>query len=463
MAKTKIICTIGPEEDDKKIRLLLENGMDVARLNGSYFFGEEENFKKRIKLIRSISDSISILLDLPGPKVRTKMKENICLKKGDHIGFFYDRCDALTELKKIEVTGPLLHVGVNDIILADDGNLEFKVIELNKNLIIAQILNEGTLIHGKGLNFPTKELISEYLRERDKILIKFARENELDFVGASFVRDKTDVIKLREFLAGSNVKIISKIETKAALKNLEEIIEVSDAIMIDRGDLSAETKMEHLPIIQKEIIKTANKIGKPVITATELLHNMIKNSKPTKAEISDIANAVLDGTSAVMLSGETAIGINPIESLKTMKRIIENTEELLDYKLFDYNLNDQELSNAISKSVYNLSNQLKINKIVCFAGDGYTPKMISRFKPSIPIIAVTNSKNVQRSLNLVWGVTPIYILDFDNNLTKSIKSLLELKKLSKDDLIIVTQAEEIIGELKLNSIIIKEVSKFSLK
>lgn len=457
MAKTKIVCTIGPLENEEKVKNLIAGGMDVARLNGSYFFGEEDNFRKRIKIIKQINDSIPVLLDLPGPKIRTKMKEVLSLKKGDIVGFYFENHGAEEDVPKIEVTGPLDHAGVGDIVLVDDGNLEFKVVGIKERLFLCEIINEGKLIHGKGVNFPDKDLIGQYLKKRDEKLIQFAKEMNLDFVGASFVRTCEDVRKLRDEIRGTDIKIISKIETKAALKNLEDIIDESDGIMIDRGDLSAETKMEHLPIIQKDIIKKSNKQGKPIIIATELLHNMINNAKPTKAEISDIANAVLDGASALMLSGETAVGTRPSESLKTMKSIVENTEELLDYKMFDYQLDVKEISNAISKSVYNLSNQLQTTKILCFTKRGYTPKMISRFKPSIPIIAITDSKNVQRELRIVWGVVPVFSKEYSEDMETVIKELLEKKVLVKDELVIVTKAEKIKGSINLNSITVKEI------
>lgn len=461
MAKTKIVCTIGigTNANEENIRNIANAGMDVARLNGSYFFGEEESFKKRIELIRKIDDSIPILLDIPGPKIRTKMTERISLKQGDKISFFYEKHADTSTIKKIEVTGPLDHAEKGDTILVDDANLEFKILDVKDGLVICEIINEGTLIHGKGVNFPNNDLSGNYLKKRDEKLIEFAKEMKLDFIGASFVREREDIKKIKKLLSNSEVKIISKIETKAALKNLDEIILESDGIMIDRGDLSAETKMEHLPILQKEIIKAANKNGKPIIIATELLNNMIEHAKPTKAEISDIANAVLDGASALMLSGETAVGTRPSESVKTMKSIIENTEELLDYKLFDYNLDEHDISNSICKSIYHISNQLNVRKIVCITKTSYTPMMISRFKPSIPIVAVTSAKNVSRELRLVWGVVPFYHADVESGLKKTLEKMVKTGSAKENELVVLTTAEEICGELRVNSLTVKEISK----
>lgn len=450
MRKSKIICTIGPTSDETKVlESLMKNGMNTARLNFSH--GCQEEHKKRIDNIKSVRESlkkqVAILLDTKGPEIRTGqfLNKEVMLEKGDR--FTLTTRDVIGTDKVCSVSYKNLHndVGINDTILVDDGLIELKVESIEENDINCLIVNSGLISNNKGVNVPNVNINLPALTERDASDIIFGIENDVDFIAASFVRKASDILEIRKVMeknGGSNISLISKIENREAVKNIDEIIKLSDGIMIARGDLGVEIPAEEVPLVQKMIIEKCNFQGKFVITATQMLDSMMRNPRPTRAEASDVANAIFDGTDAIMLSGETANGKYPVESLITMRSIAEKTETALNYEENYIKHKKKEISNttnAVSYSCTTAASELGASAIVAATQSGHTAKMISKYRPKCNIIASTPYEKVARQLSLVFGVVPIVAPESDSAdelLESSIDESLKKDLLKKGDLIV---------------------------
>lgn len=453
MKKTKIVCTIGPaSEKEEVLRELFLKGLNVARLNFSH--GTHEEHRIRINTIKKLREElklpIGIMLDTKGPEIRLGSfdQEAIELKDGD--SFTLTTRDILGDESIVSVSYEGLAKDVNkgDRILVDDGLVELEVVEiLNGRDIKCTVLNGGTLRDHKGVNIPNVSINLPAVTGKDIEDIKFGIENDIDFVAASFIRKAEDVLEIRKILeenGGEYIDIISKIENQEGVDNIDEIIEASDGIMVARGDLGVEIETEEIPLIQKKIIKKCNIAGKPVITATQMLDSMMRNPRPTRAEVTDVANAILDGTDSIMLSGETAAGKYPIESVKTMYDIATRTETSSEYlEILKFKSVDKDISttNAISKATCTTAEDLKASAIITATSSGYTSKAISKFRPKAPIIAATTTERVMRKLSLVWGVYPVLSLksdDTDEVIDRSIHSAVEKGYIKEGDLIIIT-------------------------
>ncbi|MBQ7333345.1 MAG: pyruvate kinase [Clostridia bacterium] len=414
MKKTKIVCTIGPASDTKEIlSKMADAGMNVARLNFSH--GSYEDHKKKIDLIKEVrcekNIPLPILLDTKGPEVRIKTFENgkVELKSGDTFSFTTE--DIVGDQTRVAVSykGICEDLKPGDKILLNNGLMVFRVTEVFDNYLNTVVEEGGVLSDRKSMYFPDKVLNLTFLSEADKRDLLFGIENDVDFIALSFVSNASNVLDVKSFLkehGAEHIDVIAKIENREGVKNLHEIMSVSDGIMVARGDLGVEIPFEELPDIQKYIIKECRIFGKRVITATEMLESMIHNPRPTRAEISDVANAVYDGTSAVMLSGETAAGEYPAESVKAMAKIVERAESHSEYiqKIDSFKIKSS--SEALSHSASTLAKDLNAQAIVVCTKTGGTARMVSRFRPSISIIGITTDVHAYRKLGLSWGVLP---------------------------------------------------------
>ncbi|MBT2685269.1 pyruvate kinase [Bacillus sp. ISL-37] len=419
MRKTKIVCTIGPaSESVEKLVQLIEAGMNVSRLNFSH--GNHEEHAARIKNIREAAEKtgkkVGILLDTKGPEIRTNDMENGAIELTTGQECIVSMTEVLGTTEKFSVTYDQLiddvHPGAK--ILLDDGLIGLEVISIDKsnNEIKTRVMNSGTLKNKKGVNVPGVSVNLPGITEKDAKDILFGVEQGVDFIAASFVRRATDVLEIRQLLEennGSHIQIIPKIENQEGVDNINEILEVSDGLMVARGDLGVEIPAEEVPLVQKELIKKCNTLGKPVITATQMLDSMQRNPRPTRAEASDVANAIFDGTDAIMLSGETAAGQYPVEAVQTMHNIASRAEQALDHKeLLSARSKDTEhnITDAIGQSVAHTALNLEVNAIITPTESGHTARMISKYRPKAPIIAATSNDHVLRRLALVWGVYP---------------------------------------------------------
>lgn len=452
MKKTKIVCTIGPASDTiETLKELMLSGMNVCRLNFSH--GTHEEHQKRIDNIKKAREEldlpVAIMLDTKGPEIRLGnfKTEPIDLSIGDK--FILTTKDILgnQDICSISYNQLPKDVKIGGRILIDDGLVELKIIDKNDTDIFTEVMNYGVLKSHKGVNVPDTKINLPSLTDKDISDIKFGIENDIDFIAASFIRKAQDVLDIREVLEnnkGSDIQIVSKVESQEGVDNLDEIIEASDGIMVARGDLGVEIKTETMPIIQKDIIRKTSYTGKPVITATQMLDSMIRNPRPTRAEVTDVANAILDGTDAVMLSGETAAGNYPVEAVKVMKSIAINTEQSKDFhektdKRFDWI--EANITNAISRSTRVISEQLKASAIITATASGATSKAISKFRPMVPIIAATYDENIMRKLALVWGVYPVLSKNSeltDEVIDRAIIASLDRNYIKEGDLVVVT-------------------------
>lgn len=419
MRKTKIICTIGPSsESEEKLRELMLAGMNVARFNFSHGTHEEhkEKFDRVIKVSNELGLPIATLLDTKGPEIRLKDIEGGRAELISGQKFILTTDEVLGNQEKVTITYKNLKddIDVGTTILIDDGLIEMVVDEIDETDIICTVVNGGPISNHKGVNVPGAALSMPYISDVDKSDIMFGCDMGYDFIAASFVRCREDILEVRRILDehNSHMKIIAKIENMQGIRNLEDILTVSDGIMVARGDMGVEIPMEEVPVIQKRMIKMAEAQGKHVITATQMLESMIKNPRPTRAEATDIANAIYDGTTAIMLSGESAAGLYPVEAVKTMAKIAERTEQDIDYNgrmRGRDNIDGFDVTTAISHATCTTAMDLKAAAIITVTISGFTAGMISRYKPSCPIIACSVSPRVCRQLNLSWGVIPIWI------------------------------------------------------
>lgn len=452
MRKTKIVCTIGPSSESlENIKKLILAGMNVARLNFSH--GDFEEHGGRIKNIRQASEelgkSVAILLDTKGPEIRTgKLKEEpIELEQDEFITLTTE--EILGDKDRLSVTYSDLpgDVEVGSTILIDDGLIGLSVVEIQGTEIKCRIVNGGTIKSKKGVNVPGVNISLPGITEKDANDIKFGIESGVDFIAASFVRKAGDVLEIRQLLEKNNathIQIISKIENQQGIDNLDEILEVSDGLMVARGDLGVEIPAEDVPLAQKRMIEKCNIAGKPVITATQMLDSMQRNPRPTRAEASDVANAIFDGTDAIMLSGETAAGKYPVESVETMSRIAEKAESALEYReifLKQSNAQQTTVTEAISQAVANSALELNAKAIITSTETGYTARMVSKYRPKAPIIAVTTEDQTLRRLALNWGVTPVkgtLAASTDEMFDYAMKGGLDSGLVKEGDLVVIT-------------------------
>ena len=419
MRKTKIICTIGPaSESEEKLKELILAGMNVARFNFSH--GSHEEHKKKFDRVNKVSNElgipVAVLLDTKGPEIRLKSIEGGKTELVAGQKFILTSEEVVGNNEKVSITYKNLKndISVGSTILIDDGLIEMVVEEIEETDIICTVVNGGPISNNKGVNVPGAVLSMPYISDVDRSDIMFGCDMGFDYLAASFVRSKEDVLEVRKIIeeSGSHMKIIAKIESMQGIRNLEEILEVSDGIMVARGDLGVEIPMEEVPVVQKKMIKLAEAQGKHVITATQMLESMIKNPRPTRAEATDIANAIYDGTTAIMLSGETAAGLYPVEAVKTMARIAERTEQAIDYNSRmkrRESIENFDVTTAISHATCTTAMDLKAAAIITVTISGFTAGMISRYKPSCPIIACSVSPRICRQMSLCWGVTPLWI------------------------------------------------------
>ncbi len=425
MRKTKIICTLGPATDTEDVlKQLMLSGMNVARLNFSHQTAIEQKVRSDAvkKMREELELPVALLLDTKGPEIRVKdfNQAKITLKAGGK--FTLTSRDIVGDETIASVTFQNLpqEVSAGARILIDDGLIELKVESCTETDIHCAILNGGTISSHKGINVPGIKLSLPFISAKDKEDIAFAVKEDFDFIAASFTRSAQDIIELRTELEKHNchkIRIIAKIENSDGVENIDEIIRVSDGIMVARGDLGVEIALQEIPVIQKQLIKKAYNAGKQVITATQMLDSMMKNPRPTRAEATDVANAIYDGTSAIMLSGETAAGDYPIGSLKTMALIAERTERDIDYKArFDKRdfYERPNVTSAISHATCTTAHDLGAVAIITVSKSGRTARMISKYRPECPIISGTTDPTVQRQMNLSWGVVPIMV-DEKNN------------------------------------------------
>ncbi len=418
MPRTRIVCTIGPAtSSEDKIRGLLQAGMNVARINFSH--GTREEHKARVELLRRIAAQegtvLAILGDLSGPKLRVGELPNnsFILRSGETVRFLLDRTQTpFTIPLDFPFLGDTLRPG--DHMLLDDGTKQVQVLHADSHEIQARVITGGELKSRKGVNLPNVILPIPSLTAQDRVNAEWAIEEQFDYLAMSFVRRAADVSELRNFLREHNARIpiISKIEKPEAVEDIDAILRESDAVMVARGDLGVEMAVEQVPITQKMIIHKANSLGIPVITATQMLESMMSNPRPTRAEASDVANAVLDGSDAVMLSGETAAGQYPIEAAQVMARIAQYTEHFMQQEhinlpaLLDHG---QTVTDAIGENTVELAKDLNAKLIITLTSSGYSARMVARHRPRIPLLAVTMDERVRRRLALVWGVTSVCV------------------------------------------------------
>ncbi len=452
MRRTKIVCTVGPVSSSKEtIRRLVENGMDVARLNFSH--GNHEEHLQRIKVIREVRDEmdkpVAIILDTKGPEIRLKTFKDgkAVLKEGNT--FLLTTRDMEGTEKGASVTYEYLPQDVKpgDAVLLNDGLIELKVEEVKDQDILCRVENGGEISDNKGVNLPGVTVRLPAVTPKDEQDIIFGINHDIDIIAASFIRRAEDVLDIRRILesnGGSNIKIIAKIENRQGVENLDSIIQVADGIMVARGDLGVEIATEEVPLVQKEMIKKCNRFGKPVITATQMLDSMIRNPRPTRAEVADVANAILDGSDAIMLSGETAAGKYPVEAVRTMARIAEKVEEAYSFGEKAHEKLDDEkatVTGAISQATCATAEALGASAIITATQSGYTARMVSKYRPKSMILGVTPEEKVMRQLNLVWGVYPVLSQKYNNTddtLEYSVKAALNKGYIKEGDLVVIT-------------------------
>ncbi|MGX1378281.1 pyruvate kinase [Priestia megaterium] len=454
MRKTKIVCTIGPaSESVEKLVELINSGLNVCRLNFSH--GDFEEHGSRIVNIREAAKqtgkTVGILLDTKGPEIRTNTMENgaIELEEGSEIIVSMTEVVGTTEKFSITYPGLIEDVHVGSKILLDDGLIGLEVLDINKTdgEIKTKVLNPGTLKNKKGVNVPNVSVNLPGITEKDASDIVFGIEQGIDFIAASFVRRASDVLEIRELLEKHNaahIQIISKIENQEGVDNIKEILEVSDGLMVARGDLGVEIPAEEVPLVQKDLIKQCNALGKPVITATQMLDSMQRNPRPTRAEASDVANAIFDGTDAIMLSGETAAGSYPVEAVQTMHSIASRAEQALNYSEILQQRSKQvgpSITDAIGQSVVHTALNLNASAIVAPTESGYTAKIVSKYRPQSPIVAVAANDSVARRLSLVWGVTPVVgerVNTIDDMLDHAVNDAVKTGVVAHGDLVVIT-------------------------
>lgn len=431
---TKIVATIGPATDKKEmIQSLYNSGMNVARLNFSH--GNHEYFEEVIKRIRSVSDKIAILLDTKGPEIRTGMTKDdrpIFLAEGNELILKNDK--SIVDEKTLVISYKKIdQLKKGNVLAIDDGLIETEVIKKTKDQILLRVLNSGVLGSRKTVSIQGHNVEIPFLSKKDKEDIKFGIEHGVDFIAASFVREANEVEELKKIIKKANkiIRVISKIEHPRAIENVDEIIDVSHGIMVARGDLGVEMPLSQLPRLQKKIIHRCNELGRPVIVATQMLESMKSNPRPTRAEVADVAQAIMDGADAVMLSGETANGKYPVEAVKMMANVAKEYDLLVRKNISDLFHCEEEMKNNgitifITSAAAQAAKRVNAKAILTPTESGYTPRKVSRFKPRCPIYAMTPDPVVARQLQLSWGVQPILIPERQATLKQMQKALMNV-------------------------------------
>lgn len=453
MRKTKIICTLGPACADEIImKQLLLAGMNIARINFSH--GDHKYHSKNIDMFRKVRDNLglpaAIMLDTKGPEIRLKDFENGSVKIKENDIFTLTTRDILGNEQIASITYKDLpsQIPLGTILLIDDGRITLKTIDTNNTDIKCKVIHGGTISNHKGINIPKIHLEMPYLSEQDKKDLLFGIEKDVDYIAASFVRRKKDIQELRRFLdynGGDTIKIISKIENLEGIKNFDEILDNSDGIMIARGDMGVEIEYEKLPGIQKKFIKTCYQHGKVVITATQMLDSMINNPTPTRAEITDVANAIFDGTSAIMLSGESAVGKYPVRAVKVMSKIAHQAEQdafdMNIYSNIKYSMDSYDTTNAICDAACTNARDINAKAIIAVTISGNTARGMSKFRPYEPIVAATPSVKTFHQLSLSWGVYPVLAKlqkKSDELFLHSIDCAKQINLVEKGDRVVIT-------------------------
>ncbi len=451
MRRTKIVCTMGPSvKQPDQVKRIIEAGMNVARINLSH--GKREDHFNDLLLVRKLAKecdrTVGLLIDTRGPEVRTgDLKESkIVIKDGDIITLSTEQF--IGNKERISVTYDSLHKDLHEgcRILIDDGLIELKVEKISGRDIRCKVINGGELSSYKGLNTPGTRINLPAMDNEDIIDIEMALENEINFLAASFTRTAEDILEIRALIEKfkGQIMILAKIESREGVENFDSILEVSDGIMVARGDLGVEIETEEVPLLQKEFIHKCNLAGKPVITATQMLDSMIRNPRPTRAEASDVANAILDGSDAVMLSGETAVGKYPLDAVETMNRIACHTEEGMRYQKILERFGDiskQTVTDAISYATCQIANDLQADAVITATQSGQTARMVSKYRPSAPIVAVSSRKQIAEQLSLTWGVYSVIcppVNSTDDMFNNAINSALEQCYVKDGDLVVIT-------------------------
>jgi len=444
IGKTKIVCTIGPASGSRSmLKKLIRQGMDVARLNFSH--GAHSEHQKVIDFIREYKSpsgcKIAILQDLSGPKIRLGKLKNQAepLHKGQVITLTTRRVEGADGIYPINYKKLPQEISERDPALLDDGAIRLRVLSTDKHDIQCKVLSNGLISSHKGINLPRTRLSVAPLTKKDRLDLEFGLKNDVDFVALSFVRKAENIRQLKKLIskAGKHTPVIAKIEKREALDDLHRIIEEADGVMVARGDLGVEIKLERVPLAQKRIIELSNRFGKPVITATQMLESMVHNPQPTRAEVTDVANAILDGTDAVMLSGETAIGKYPERAVRMMNKIALVTEKELRKEVeIEKRGQGNAVADAVCHAVSILQSDLKLKAIVACTISGATARMIARYRPRVPILAATPVPEVARRLSLTWGVQPVEVQQYNNAeqmVQQTLDTLVKNKWLRKGD------------------------------
>lgn len=431
MKKTKIICTVGPASlSQNTLEKMYRAGMNGARINTAY--GTLDQYRVIISSLREVAD-IPVIIDVKGPEIRLKAKGRRTVNKGDVLEVGKD--------EKISFNNNIYdYVGVGDNVLIDNGRLRTQVVQKQKDVLKLLATTSGEIDDGKGVNIPNKKLAVPTLSNKDLEMVDLAIENDVEFIALSFTRNAYDVNNLKKEAKGFKGAIIAKIENSEGVDKFNEILDVADGIMVARGDLGVEIEPEKVPLIQKSIIRKCNQKGKTVVTATEMLESMTYQPTPTRAEVSDVANAILDGTEVTMLSGETAVGRYPVESVSMMSRIAKKTEKAVESHIEDEGFIN--ISDTISKAIQRICHEMPVDKVVTLTRSGYTARMISRFKIQQPIIAVTPNKRAKRQLELSFGVYPVHIdyLKEDDHILTTANKLRSNGSIRDQDTILFTLA-----------------------
>ena len=460
MRKTKIVCTIGPAtEDVETLKKLIQAGMNVARINFSHGCMDDQRQKiANVKQAREeLNMPVALLLDTQGPEIRTGKLEQMPVELKAHDIFTLVNEDIIGNKEKVSVSYKELYkdIKVGTQILIDDGKIELEVKEIKDKDVVCEVLNGGMLGNKKSINLPGTHVNLPSLKEKDIQDLKDGCIEDFDFIAASFVRTKEDVLAIRQVLnenGGENIKIISKIENQEGIDNLDEIIELSDGIMVARGDLGVEIPYYEVPIMQKKFIQKCNDAGKMVITATQMLDTMTENPTPTRAEVSDVANAIFDVTGAIMLSGETAMGKYPIKCVETMNDIAKAVEGYIKYwKRFtrrEHDLSDLDYEFNLCHSITSTAMEMKAKAIFAYTETGNTPRIIASFLPYCPIYALTNNEKTYRQLSLCWNTTPILIKDKTNPndvISEGIEEAKNRGYVEKGDIVVIAGGASILA------------------
>jgi pyruvate kinase len=448
MQKTKIVCTIGPaSEKEEVLEAMIRNGMNVARLNFSH--GSHKDHLEKIILLRRLSASlqkpVAILLDLAGPKIRIGSipDPGILLEPGHKFILTNRDIEGSVDAVSLSYKNLPREVKPGDRLLLADGLMELVVEATGESDIICKVVTGGTLNSHKGINLPTGTIRTSALTEKDRADLLFGLEHNVDFVALSFVKTAEDIMIVKDIIAakGKDTPVIAKIEKHEALEHIDAILKISDGIMVARGDLGVEIPLEDVPLIQKRLIYKANMCGKPVITATQMLRSMVTSPRPTRAEAADVANAVLDGTDAVMLSEETASGNYPVEAVMYLSRLATVAESGFPFEKFLSMIPEKDISESVAHASCVIANHLSARAIVAYTQSGRTARYISRFRPRQPIIALSPKENTVRRLALSWGCRPRLINDFqdtDDMIEKATQAACDAGEVSAGDLIVIT-------------------------